>query len=41
MLVPCQVLRQSRRGVLRLLSYTSRARLLFRNMGATARLGFT
>jgi len=41
MLVPCQVLRQSRRVVLRLLAYTSRARLLFRSMEATARLGFT
>jgi len=41
MLVPCQVLRQSRRVVLRLVSYTSRARLLFRSMEATARLGFT
>ena len=41
MLVPCQVLRQSRRVVLRLLSYTSRARLLFRSMEATARLDFT
>ena len=39
MLVPCQVLRQSRRVVLRLLAYTSRARLLFRSMQATARLG--
>ena len=41
MLVPCQVLRQSRRVVLRMLAYTSRARLLFRSMEATARLGFT
>jgi hypothetical protein len=41
MLVPCQVLRQGRRLVLRLLAYTSRVRLLFRSMQATARLGFT
>lgn len=41
MLVPCQVLRQSRRVVLRIVGYTSRARLLFRSMEATARLGFT
>ena len=41
MLVPCQVLRKARRVVLRLLAYTSRARLLFRSMEATARLGFT
>jgi hypothetical protein len=41
MLVPCQVLRQSRRLVLRLLAYTSRVWLLFRSMAATARLGFT
>jgi hypothetical protein len=41
MLVPCQVLRQGRRLVLRLLAYTSRARLLFRSMEATARLAFT
>ena len=41
MLVPCQVMRQSRRVVLRMLAYTSRARLLFRSMEATARLGFT
>jgi hypothetical protein len=41
MLVPCQMLRRSRRVVLRLLAYTSRARLLFRAMEATARLGFT
>ena len=41
MLVPCQVLRRSRRLVLRLLAYTSRVRLLFRSMGAMARLGFT
>jgi hypothetical protein len=41
MLVPCQVLRQSRRVVLRLVAYTSRARLLFRSMEATARLAFT
>jgi hypothetical protein len=40
-LVPCQVLRKARRVVLRLLAYTSRARLLFRSMQATARLGFT
>jgi len=40
-LVPCQVLRQARRLVLRLLAYTSRTRLLFRSMEATARLGFT
>ena len=40
-LVPCQVLRQSRRVVLRLLAYTSRVRLLFRSMEATARLAFT
>ena len=40
-LVPCQVLRQSRRVVLRLLAYTSHVRLLFRSMQATARLGFT
>jgi hypothetical protein len=41
MLVPCQVLCQSRRVVLRLVAYTSRTRLLFRSMKATARLGFT
>ena len=41
MLVPCQVLRQSRRVVLRLVAYTSRVRLLFRSMESTARLGFT
>ena len=41
MLVPCQVLSQSRRVVLRIVGYTSRARLLFRSMQATARLGFT
>jgi hypothetical protein len=41
MLVPCQVLRQGRRLVLRLLAYTSRVRLLFRSMEATARLAFT
>ncbi len=41
MLVPCQVLRQGRRLVLRLLAYTSRVRLLFRSMQATARLRFT
>jgi hypothetical protein len=40
-LVPCQVLRQARRLVLRLLAYTSRTRLLFRSMEATARLAFT
>ena len=40
-LVPCQVLRQARRLVLRLLAYTSRTRLLFRSMQATARLCFT
>jgi hypothetical protein len=40
MLVPCQVLCQSRRIVLRLVAYTSRARLLFRSMEATARFGF-
>lgn len=40
-LVPCQVLRQARRVVLRLLAYTSRARLLFRSMEATGRLRFT
>jgi len=40
-LVPCQVLRQARRLVLRLLAYTSRTRLLFRSMEATARLCFT
>ena len=41
MLVPCQVLRKARRLVLRVLAYTSRVRLLFRSMQATARLGFT
>jgi len=41
MLLPCQVVRRARRLVLRLLAYTSRARLLFRSMEATARLGFT
>ena len=41
MLVPCQVLRRSRRLVLRLMAYTSRVRLLFRSMEATARLCFT
>ncbi len=40
-LVPCQVLRQGRRLVLRLVAYTSRVRLLFRSMEATARLAFT
>jgi len=40
-LLPCQVVRRARRLVLRLLAYTSRARLLFRSMEATARLGFT
>jgi hypothetical protein len=40
-LVPCHVLRQARRVVLRLLAYTSRARLLFRSMEAAARLRFT
>jgi len=39
-LVPCQVLRKARRLVLRVLAYTSRARLLFRSMEATARAGF-
>lgn len=38
MLVPCQVLRTARRTVLRIVGYTSRARLLFRSMQATARL---
>lgn len=37
MLVPCQ-LRTARRTVLRIVGYTSRARLLFRSMQATARL---
>jgi hypothetical protein len=40
-LVPCHVLRQARRVVLRLLAYTDRVRLLFRSMEATARLSFT
>jgi hypothetical protein len=38
MLVPCQVLRTARRTVLRLVRYTSRARLLLRSMESTARL---
>ena len=41
MLLPCQVVRRARRLVLWLLAHTSRARLLFRRMQATARLGFT
>jgi hypothetical protein len=41
MLVPCQVLKKARRLVLRVLAYTSRVRLLFRSMEATARLRFT
>lgn len=41
MLVPCQVLRKARRLVLRVLAYTSRVRLLFRSIEATARLAFT
>lgn len=40
-LVPCQVVRKARRIVLRMLAYTSRVRLLFRSLEATARLGFT
>lgn len=40
-LVPCQVLKKARRLVLRVLSYTSRVRLLFRSLEATRRLGFT
>lgn len=40
MLVPCQVLKKARRLVLRVLAYTSRVRLLFRSLEATARLGF-
>jgi hypothetical protein len=41
MLIPCQVLRQARRILLRMLAYTDRARLLFRSLEATARLAFT
>jgi hypothetical protein len=39
MLVPCQVIRAARRITLRVLAWTSRVRLLFRSIEATAHLG--